>query len=300
MWTVKIEDDGDELEIFAGKTRLVETKRPSLTPPSNVSAEQSPPQGQPQAQQSLPASDVAMYAALQGPPATVAGNAPAPVVNPMSQLTATGATQAATMGNAVNGGWNESERQAYAQMSFVQPTPSAPTPQQQQEMYAAAVAHGYHSTSPTFAHAPPEHLTFAWQSQSPTTDSHSQSSPTQAQPPIPQPQQQHRAAPYTHMHPHPGQQPYAEYIPQQYLGSYPDGYLRVQEQRALHQHQQPPSHPEHSQHPGMQQQQQLAYVPPPELVGLGLASRDSRLGERWTSFMHENGFLEGFDYDRTS
>ena len=104
MWTVKIEDDGDELEIFAGKTRLVETKRPSLTPPSNASAEQSPPQGQPQAQQSLPASDVAMYAALQGPPATVAGNAPAPVVNPLSQLTATGATQAATMGNAVNGG----------------------------------------------------------------------------------------------------------------------------------------------------------------------------------------------------
>ena len=66
------------------------------------------------------------------------------------------------------------------------------------------------------------------------------------------------------------------------------------------------AHPHHPHAPqGVQQQQQqahqqMAYVPPAELVGLGLASRDSRLGERWTSFMHESGFLEGFDYDRTS
>ena len=37
-----------------------------------------------------------------------------------------------------------------------------------------------------------------------------------------------------------------------------------------------------------------SYVPPPqELVNLGLASRESRLDERWTSFMHESGYLDG-------
>ncbi|RDX50893.1 hypothetical protein OH76DRAFT_370048 [Lentinus brumalis] len=40
-----------------------------------------------------------------------------------------------------------------------------------------------------------------------------------------------------------------------------------------------------------QQQQQSHYAPPSELVNLGLASRHGRLDERWTSFMHENGFL---------
>ena len=33
------------------------------------------------------------------------------------------------------------------------------------------------------------------------------------------------------------------------------------------------------------------FAPPQELVNLGLASRHGRLDERWTSFMHENGFL---------
>ncbi|KAI0766122.1 fungal-specific transcription factor domain-containing protein [Trametes elegans] len=43
----------------------------------------------------------------------------------------------------------------------------------------------------------------------------------------------------------------------------------------------PPGGGQHSQH----------YAPPSELVNLGLASRHGRLDERWTSFMHENGFL---------
>ena len=34
------------------------------------------------------------------------------------------------------------------------------------------------------------------------------------------------------------------------------------------------------------------YEPPPELVGLGLASREGNLDARWTSLMHESGFLD--------
>ena len=40
---------------------------------------------------------------------------------------------------------------------------------------------------------------------------------------------------------------------------------------------------------------QSMFVPPSELVNLGLAARDSRLEDRWTSFMHESGFLEGMN-----
>ena len=42
---------------------------------------------------------------------------------------------------------------------------------------------------------------------------------------------------------------------------------------------------------GQGQVQQQSYAPPSELVNLGLASRHGRLDERWTSFMHENGFV---------
>ncbi|GLB39771.1 putative fungal specific transcription factor [Lyophyllum shimeji] len=39
-----------------------------------------------------------------------------------------------------------------------------------------------------------------------------------------------------------------------------------------------------------------AYLPNTELVGLGLAARDSRLNERWSVFMEGSGLLEGVDY----
>ncbi|KAL6309381.1 fungal-specific transcription factor domain-containing protein [Sparassis latifolia] len=42
--------------------------------------------------------------------------------------------------------------------------------------------------------------------------------------------------------------------------------------------------------------QQQGYLAPTELVDLGLTSRNSRLDERWTSFMHESGFLDGVNY----
>ncbi|KIK95062.1 hypothetical protein PAXRUDRAFT_827363 [Paxillus rubicundulus Ve08.2h10] len=43
-----------------------------------------------------------------------------------------------------------------------------------------------------------------------------------------------------------------------------------------------------------------AHVPPapPELTELGLVSHESRLDERWTSFMRDSGYFEGFGYGR--
>ncbi|KAH9839732.1 uncharacterized protein C8Q71DRAFT_744039 [Rhodofomes roseus] len=38
------------------------------------------------------------------------------------------------------------------------------------------------------------------------------------------------------------------------------------------------------------------YEPPPELVNLGLASREGNLDARWTSLMHESGFLDDVNF----
>ncbi|KAG9313263.1 hypothetical protein JVU11DRAFT_6728 [Chiua virens] len=48
--------------------------------------------------------------------------------------------------------------------------------------------------------------------------------------------------------------------------------------------------------PSQQSQTQPAAATPPELTELGLVSQDSRLDERWTSFMRESGYFEGFGY----
>ncbi|KAG6827191.1 hypothetical protein H0H92_012838 [Tricholoma furcatifolium] len=61
---------------------------------------------------------------------------------------------------------------------------------------------------------------------------------------------------------------------------------------------------EHMQNCHSQQQQHQDYAPhqdPPtntQLAGLGLASRDSRLDERWSSFMQDSGILEDLNFPR--
>jgi hypothetical protein len=76
-------------------------------------------------------------------------------------------------------------------------------------------------------------------------------------------------------------------------------------------HQQQQQHPHYPSHPHPQQQQQQQYTPGiythpqhaaayqahnAELAQLGLASRDSRLDERWSTFMEDSGLLEGIDF----
>ncbi|KAJ7097562.1 fungal-specific transcription factor domain-containing protein [Mycena epipterygia] len=87
-----------------------------------------------------------------------------------------------------------------------------------------------------------------------------------------------------------------------------------QQQQRHHPHQQHPGyqqHPEHQQQPPQQQQQYAQGAPGmyahpqhaaayqahnAELAQLGLAARDSRLDERWSTFMEDSGLLEGIDF----
>lgn len=50
----------------------------------------------------------------------------------------------------------------------------------------------------------------------------------------------------------------------------------------------------HSQTQQQPQPQQSGAPPNMDLADLGLASRDSRLDERWSSFMADSGLLEDF------
>ena len=111
--------------------------------------------------------------------------------------------------------------------------------------------------------------------------------PSYSLPPPAPPQQQQPQQPQP---PHPPT-PYAELVAQPHFAHPPptpsaaDDYIaRTHAGRA--------SLPVAGQHSGTGTP---SYIPPPELVNLGLAARDSRLDERWTTFMHENGFLDGMN-----
>ncbi|KAH9951097.1 fungal-specific transcription factor domain-containing protein [Amylocystis lapponica] len=102
----------------------------------------------------------------------------------------------------------------------------------------------------------------------------------------PQPQQalhRHSLPPPPAPQYHADRQMELQYTSQQLLSESPDSYHEQMYAAA----------------PQLPQVPHNAYAPPAELADLGLASRDSRLDERWTSFVQESGFLEGIHY-RTS
>ncbi|KAI9571978.1 fungal-specific transcription factor domain-containing protein [Boletus coccyginus] len=75
--------------------------------------------------------------------------------------------------------------------------------------------------------------------------------------------------------------------PQGYLGHHPHAYG----QSSAPPYQQP--RPQLSQ---QQQTQPAQSAAPSELTELGLVSQESRLDERWTSFMRDSGYFDGFGY----
>ncbi|THH00634.1 hypothetical protein EW026_g1916 [Hermanssonia centrifuga] len=232
LWNIKIEDDADELEIFAGKTRLVESKRPSPSPVLDTRMEPQPAQSAPR-----PLYDPMSQPSINPPPTL-------PTLPHMQQV-------AGPSGSGTN--WSQSQDgntrlQGYSNMSY--------SAQRSQDYYLST---GY-SPSPTsgqveYGQWPPPH-----------------NQPQQSQPYMMQQQQQQ----------------YAEYG----ISQYPPNTESYMRQHA------PPNlagQPSHPTHPGGQG----PYQPPAELVNLGLASRDSRLGERWTSFMQESGFFDEINYRPT-
>jgi hypothetical protein len=135
-----------------------------------------------------------------------------------------------------------------------------------------------------------------------------------------QEQQQHQSfyTPDGHSLPPPPSAPYA--WPVEAYGLEDQHHVQQQQQQLQHHHHQQqrhhhqqhapyPSHPHHQ-----QQQQQYTQGPPEmyphpqhaaavayqahnaELAQLGLAARDSRLDERWSTFMEDSGLLEGIDF----
>ncbi|KAJ7621448.1 fungal-specific transcription factor domain-containing protein [Roridomyces roridus] len=75
-----------------------------------------------------------------------------------------------------------------------------------------------------------------------------------------------------------------------------DPHYRPQQQHQYHHEPPPPppaemysTHPQHQHHPA----QAAFQAHNAELANLGLAARDSRLDERWSTFMEDSGYLEG-------
>lgn len=217
QWGVKVEQDDDELEIFAGRTRFVSAKRPTGLVVGYSEASSSNPYlavgstEQPSGQMYRPgpatdwvhtASDRGGRFAMHHPDNSTA---PSGSTNVSSQL------------------WRQAQSADY---------PYAPP---------------HHVSHPAASHAHPAHHAPApvagpstyW---APASDT----SPQYSQPPLPAHSQSHAY---------------------QYNPSSAATY-----------HGQP------------------SQPVPTELAGLGLASRDSRLDERWTSFMRDSGYFDGVGY----
>ncbi|KAI0698383.1 hypothetical protein BC835DRAFT_1269122 [Cytidiella melzeri] len=279
QWTVKVEEE-DELEIFAGKTRLVATSSSKQASPYNNSPEPSHAVVEPSPSSS-------MYDSNLSP------DLPCPA-QMVSSIQSTIMSQVPVMpGHA----WMQQDARMRGSQQYSSPD-SYPSHQQHQGSYYGM------SSYP--------------QTQSPRYDW-----PSQHQPHHHQQQQQHQHQQYTsqHLMPYPGSQHSEPTIPavqhSQYADyghappSAPQSYMRRQESAVHHHH-----HHHHLAQGGRQEPLQqrtgsssssssaaantvggepVFNMPPSELVTLGLASRDSQIGARWTEFMHQSGLLDEYN-----
>lgn len=314
-WSIDPEDgQADALEIFAGKTRLVESKRPSPSPPMQPATV---------GYHGLHLDTAGVYGAQDyNQPVISPPSAP-----PIPPLPAVGQVQ------DPSGAW-------YSQTQTQTTYTASYTPQAGPSGHRSDFGVPYDQVSPAGSY----HSQQTW------SQTHTQgSSPIHGQQ---QQQQQPQSAQPSHSHlqlpqltqlppyqgsrqqpsPHSQVSPHHPHHSQQYQlsplhgGQYTDPTTGTQQQYRQHvpptqvpsqhphpQHQQHPTHPHHPQQayigdrtqptPAQQIQNYPAapafqgvtdgYVPPQELVSLGLASRDNRLDERWANFMHESGYLDG-------
>lgn len=251
LW-MKTEGDEDELDIFAGRTTIVASKRPSPSP-AHLSAEPLPQHTD--------------RFSLITPPTTI----------PIAPIPDTNGN-----GVALTDAWPVSASSApHAH------TPSPFSSQSSQSAHQSMHSHPQqqHPYRLSFSQPPPPPQPQPGLSNyQPQPQWVGQHSPTSLTPP---------AAPYgTGLSTHPyggGTSFQGEDLLQRYASA-----SAYQQPHSHSQHVHPQQQHPHSQHarahPGPQPTSQH-YAPPPELVNLGLASRHGRLDERWTSFMHENGFL---------
>lgn len=310
-WSLDPEDTtADELEIFAGKTRLVESKRPSPSPPMQPATTD---------YHALHLDTSGMYDT---------GNYTPPVISPPSAPPIPPLPSMNQM-QQDNGAWySQTQTQTTYTASYTAPQagPSghrsdfSVTPTYEQVSPASSY-HGQQTWSQTQTHAQgssplqpqqSQHLHLPQLTQLPPYQSSRQQPSPHSQVPPHHPQHSQQ---YQQLSPLPHGQ-YSDSPPhsQHYRQHMPPTQLPTQVPSQHPQHTQHPTHPHHQQQryvpdraqPALAHQQQQmypaapafqgvadGYAPPAELVGLGLASRDNRLDERWANFMHESGYLEG-------
>ncbi|TCD68014.1 hypothetical protein EIP91_011625 [Steccherinum ochraceum] len=279
LWSLDPPEEADELEIFAGKTRLVESKRLSPSPsiqsvPSGSSEIQQQPDG-------IAGYEQREFKNVIAPP-TVPPIPPAPTV-PSNSVPAQSA-------------------------SWYTPALEYPSPYPQQPQHPSQSSYNVHPayeerrtsySEPQWQpmHAPPTHLQ---PSHPPPPPPHQHVPSQQTQHPSQQPP--HSLHPGAHVPPlhHLQQMDYRSQgapVSAPHFRTSSSALPPQQESYIRDQRTSPASaYPVNPSFQGMQQ----GYMPPPEMVALGLASRESRLDERWASFIHESGYLDGINFNGRS
>lgn len=303
LWNIKQEDTDDELSIFAGHTRFVFSKKPHQSsnrqpgfklfpkppPLAQIQGQSSPPHMGSHQQRSptecqAPVMDYDLpvqLAPVQPPP-------PPPMMNnwpSQGRPDNSGLISIEPMEEHLRFPFMSCDRTRSGGHSITQD--DVPWREQQSQSYR------HHDPQPT-----PTSATSSMGFPSPTSPSsnqhvfgpshgqHRYSSVNPYPPPSTAPDKQTRPVP-RHRTPRQLLTPDESSYPR-----YPQGFqqppLNMQSQlgqQQQHQHQ----------HPQQQQQQQQNYALN-GLADLGLAARDSRLDERWGSFMEHSGLLEGIDF----
>ncbi|KAH9940788.1 fungal-specific transcription factor domain-containing protein [Epithele typhae] len=248
--------EDDELDIFAGRTSVIASKRPSPSPT--------------QMPQPIPRHHtVSMH--LSEP-----GDAP-PIITPPTTLPI--APIAGSNGSIqLREAW---PAQAQAQAAVVHSQSASQYPSIQGQS-SQPPSHQPHTYRLSYSHSQP------------APSSHSHQHPHQH----PHPHVHHSLSlspaeyQWVPQHQHAPAEPaqgYATAAPGPHVSSAYGTQYQPQQQQELLQRYADTTPYSHGQQQGAGAPQE--YVPPSELVGLGLASRHGRLDERWTSFMHESGFL---------
>ena len=260
LWNIKSENDEDELDIFAGRTAVVASKKPSPTLAHIAAPVPGPSQINGNGCGSGNGSGPGAGLQLITPPTTIPI---APIPGSSNGIPLTDAwpvhshshTHSHTQGTGAQiqhapspfesqpSHQAQQMHQASYRMGFSHPAP--PAPQQSAQGYQWVGQHSPNSLTP------------------PAQGYGAGISPTHAG---------HGHGQYS---PHPSPFPSDADLLQRYANATPNPGAQFQQARGSHPQQSSSSH----------------FAPPNELVNLGLASRHGRLDERWTSFMHENGFL---------
>ncbi|KAI0741386.1 fungal-specific transcription factor domain-containing protein [Daedaleopsis nitida] len=262
LWNMNGDTDGDELDIFAGRTTVVASKRPSPSPAQPV-----PQHGEP-----VP---------LITPP-TAIPIAPIPS-NEVSLTDVWPVHRSAPNGQSPSPFSAGPSPTTHCPMHA---TPTHPHPHPSQPQHPYRLSFSQPPPQPRQPQAGPSGYQHGWIGQH---------SPTTMTPPG-------YGAPISpispaHYSPQPPPPSFASGATADMLQRYANAAAYQSPHHSQHAHAQH-SHPQHAQqhahthsHSHQPPPQPQSYAPPSELVDLGLASRHGRLDERWTSFMHENGFL---------